>query len=109
MPSTLLPPIRTATDFQRLFSVPHETLERLELYASLLRQWQKAVNLVAPATLDEMWQRHFADSAQLIALAPTARKWLDLGSGAGFPGLVIAILCANHQSCSVHLVEFKQP
>jgi 16S rRNA (guanine527-N7)-methyltransferase len=101
----ILPTIRTAADFGRAFSVSHETLERLELYAALLRQWQKAVNLVAPATLDEVWHRHFADSAQLAALAPEARNWLDLGTGAGFPGLVIAILCANHQNRSVHLVE----
>jgi 16S rRNA (guanine527-N7)-methyltransferase len=101
----MLPPIHNAADFGRAFSVSHETVERLELYAALLRQWQKVVNLVAPATLDGVWQRHFADSAQLLALAPTARNWLDLGSGAGFPGLVIAILCANHPNCSVHLVE----
>jgi 16S rRNA (guanine527-N7)-methyltransferase len=101
----VLPPIRDAAGFQRAFSVSHETLERLELYAALLRQWQKAVNLVAPATLDEVWHRHFADSAQLVTLAPQARNWLDLGSGAGFPGLVIAIITANHQNRSVHLVE----
>jgi 16S rRNA (guanine527-N7)-methyltransferase len=63
------------------------------------------VNLVAPATLDEIWPRHFADCAQLTTLAPNALKWLDLGSGAGFPGLVIAIMTANHQNRSVHLVE----
>ena len=103
--SALLPPIRSAADFSRAFSVSHETVERLELYAALLRQWQKAVNLVAPSTLDEVWHRHFADSAQLIGLAPTARNWLDLGSGAGFPGLVIAIMLANQQNRSVHLVE----
>jgi 16S rRNA (guanine527-N7)-methyltransferase len=103
--SILLPPIHNAADFSRAFSVSHETVERLELYAALLRQWQKAVNLVAPSTLDEVWHRHFADSAQLIGLAPTARNWLDLGSGAGFPGLVIAIMLANHQNRSVHLVE----
>lgn len=101
----MLPPIRNAADFQHAFNLPAETIQRLETYAALLRQWQKAVNLVAPATLDEVWQRHFADSAQLFALAPDARNWLDLGSGAGFPGLVIAILAANHENRSVHLVE----
>jgi len=94
-----------ASDFQRAYAVSHETIERLEIYAGLLRQWQKAVNLVAPATLEEVWPRHFADSAQLTRLAPNARNWLDLGSGAGFPGLVIAILLANHENHSVHLVE----
>lgn len=104
MPTSLFK-IRDATDFQRAFSVPHETVERLELYAALLRQWQNAVNLVAPATLDEIWSRHFADSAQLPAFAPNALKWLDLGTGAGFPGLVIAIILANHEHRSVHLIE----
>ncbi|MDX2258703.1 MAG: 16S rRNA (guanine(527)-N(7))-methyltransferase RsmG [Hyphomicrobiaceae bacterium] len=68
-------------------------MARLEAYEGLLRRWQKTINLVAPRTLDEIWQRHFADSAQLIDLVeePLGR-WVDLGSGAGFPGLVIAIL-----------------
>ena len=66
---------------------------RLNLYESLLRRWQPAVNLVAPATLPTIWSRHFADSAQLAALVPeSARTLVDLGSGAGFPGLVLAIL-----------------
>lgn len=97
--------IRGPADFQHAFSVSHETVERLTAYEALLRQWQKAMNLVAPATLDEIWPRHFADCAQLVSLAPSALKWLDLGSGAGFPGLVIAIMTANHQDRSVHLVE----
>ena len=58
-----------------------ETIARLTTYESLLRQWQKAVNLVAPSTLDEIWHRHFADSAQLLPLAPAARTWVELGSG----------------------------
>lgn len=97
--------IHDAADFQRAFSVPHETVERLTVYEALLRQWQNATNLVAPSTLREVWSRHFADSAQLPALAPNALKWLDLGAGAGFPGLVIAIILANHENRSVHLVE----
>lgn len=80
-------------DFQRHFGVSDETLERLSIYESLLKQWQKKINLVASSTLDDVWHRHFADSAQLLDLAPkTARTWVDLGSGAGFPGLVLAIL-----------------
>ena len=74
-------------------------MNRLEIYASLLRNWQNTINLVAPSTLDAVWQRHFADSAQLLALAPVeARTWLDLGSGGGFPGLVLAILLQNDNS-----------
>ena len=97
--------IENAADFGRAFSVSHETLEKLELYERLLLQWQKAVNLVAPATLPQIWQRHFADSAQLRALASQAKTWVDLGSGGGFPGLAIAIMIANQKECYVHLIE----
>ncbi len=93
-----LPTIGGPEDFAAAFDVSRETLERLATYERLLRQWQKAVNLVAPSTLDAVWHRHFADSAQLLALAPPgARSWIDLGSGAGFPGLVIAILLATRR------------
>ena len=92
-------PIRTPDDFAAAFHVSRETVGRLETYERLLRQWQKAVNLVAPASLDAVWHRHFADSAQLLRLAPAeALHWIDLGSGAGFPGLVIAILLADAAS-----------
>lgn len=82
--------------FAEVFDVSRETLERLELYAALLRQWQKAVNLVAPSTLEEIWHRHFADSAQIVPLAErTPGLWVDIGSGGGFPALVVAILRAD--------------
>src|SRR5205085_11097388 len=90
--------IRGPDDFAAAFNVSRETISRLTTYESLLRQWQKAVNLVASSTLDAVWHRHFADSAQLLPPAPTARTWVDLGSGAGFPGLVIAILLADSPS-----------
>jgi 16S rRNA (guanine527-N7)-methyltransferase len=84
--------------FQETFGVSRETVERLKTYEAQLRAWQKAVNLVSPATLDEIWHRHFADSAQLLDLAPQGGKsWLDLGSGGGFPGLVLAILLAERR------------
>jgi 16S rRNA (guanine527-N7)-methyltransferase len=82
-------------DFAVAFEVTRETTDRLAIYEAMLRQWQKTINLVAPSTLDHIWHRHFADSAQLLELAPRARAWVDLGSGAGFPGLVIAILLAE--------------
>ena len=88
-------PIRGPEDFAAAFNVSRETIARLATYEALLRQWQKAVNLVAPSTLDAIWHRHFADSAQLLPLAPAAQTWVDLGSGAGFPGLVVAILLAD--------------
>ena len=88
--------IDTREAFQDAFAVSRETLDRLEIYEALLRTWQRTINLVSPATLDEVWHRHFADSAQLLALAPEGGKfWLDLGSGGGFPGLVLAILLAE--------------
>lgn len=92
-------------DFARAYDVSRETIDRLETYASLLRQWQTRINLVAPATLETLWQRHMADSAQLLTLAPRSPTWLDLGSGAGFPGLVIAIMGAADGAPSVTLVE----
>ena len=98
--------ITTPEDFARAFGVSRETLERLETYEALLKQWQKTINLVAPSTLSDIWHRHFADSAQLLALAPPgAERWLDLGSGAGFPGLVLAILLAERGHGRVTLIE----
>ncbi len=69
-----------------------------------LRRWQAIKNLVGPATLDHIWERHIVDSLQLLNLAPDAKLWLDLGSGAGFPGLVLAIAGAE-KGLKVHLVE----
>lgn len=79
--------------------------ERLERYAALIRRWQPVKNLVAPSTLPELWGRHFADSAQVAASVPDAIRWLDLGSGAGLPGLVTAILLADRPGARVTLVE----
>jgi 16S rRNA (guanine527-N7)-methyltransferase len=93
------------TDFAEALKVPRETIHRLSHYADLLAQWQKRTNLVAPSTLPALWSRHFADSAQLRDLALEARLWLDLGSGAGFPGLVVAILQAGTPDFRMHLVE----
>jgi 16S rRNA (guanine527-N7)-methyltransferase len=99
-------PITDAAAFAAHFGVSRETLERLEIYAALLRQWQPTINLVAPSTIPNLWDRHFADSAQLLALAPpNAVTWLDLGSGAGFPGLVLAILLAGREGAKVTLIE----
>lgn len=88
-----------------ILPVSRETKARLEIYVRLLRHWQKSQNLVAPATLSAVWQRHIADSAQAFAALPSARHWVDLGSGAGFPGLVTAILLAESAGARVHLVE----
>ena len=90
--------------FAAQFDVSRETLTRLLAYQALLGRWQQRINLVGPATLDDFWARHAADSAQLLALAGDRRIWLDLGSGGGFPGLVVAIMLAESGG-HVHLVE----
>ena len=79
-----------ADDFARQFDVSRETVAQFQVYADMLCDWQTRMNLVGPATLDDIWQRHFADSAQLLPLGRA--PWLDLGAGAGFPGLIIALL-----------------
>jgi len=72
--------------------VPRETLERLDRFEALLREENRRQNLVSAASLDRLWARHIVDSAQLLPLAPQTGRWLDLGTGAGFPGLVVAML-----------------
>jgi 16S rRNA (guanine527-N7)-methyltransferase len=97
--------IQGPEQFAEAFKVPRETIHRLARYAEILGQWQKRTNLISPSTLPTLWSRHFADSAQLCALAPNARLWLDLGSGAGFPGLVVGIMQAGRPDFRMHLIE----
>jgi 16S rRNA (guanine527-N7)-methyltransferase len=87
--------------------VSRETMERLELYAQLLTKWQGAINLVSPATLSQVWLRHVLDSAQVYDHAPdTALRWIDFGSGGGFPGLVCAAIAAEKRpDLQITLVE----
>lgn len=87
--------------------VSRETMTRLERYADLLTRWQAAINLVSPGSLPHLWARHMLDSAQVLDHAPdTARRWLDLGSGGGFPGLVCAAIAAETRpDLSFTLVE----
>lgn len=105
--------INNVEAFADRFSVSRETCAKLETYERILRDWQKKINLVAPATLAHVWHRHFADSAQLLEHVPRAllagsMRWVDLGSGAGFPGLVIAILLSGQGGARVTLVESDQ-
>jgi 16S rRNA (guanine527-N7)-methyltransferase len=81
---------------------------RLAVYVELLGRWRKITNLISEASFVEVWTRHIADSAQLLALAPQARRWVDLGSGAGFPGMVIAIQLAGIAGARVHCLESDQ-
>ena len=91
--------------FAAAFPVSRETLDRLSLYADLLGQWGRVQDLVAPSTLDDIWHRHIADSAQVFPLGQGAKTWADLGSGAGFPGLVIAIMARDMPGFKMHLIE----
>jgi 16S rRNA (guanine527-N7)-methyltransferase len=88
-----------------LIPVSRETAERLDRFVDLLLAWQKTIHLISPSTIPKLWTRHVADSLQLLDLAPSARLWLDLGSGGGFPGLVIACALAETPGAQVHLVE----
>jgi 16S rRNA (guanine527-N7)-methyltransferase len=88
-----------------LTPVSRETESRLEAYADLLVQWQAKTNLVASSTLPNLWTRHISDSLQLLPLAPGAKIWVDLGSGGGFPGVVLACALADTPGAMVHLVE----
>jgi len=87
-----------------LIHVSRETLDRLDKFVALLVKWQRTINLVAPSTVAQVWTRHVADSLQLFDLAPDARIWVDLGSGGGFPGMILACALAGTAS-TVHLVE----
>jgi len=88
-----------------LIPVSRETVARLDRFVAALLDWQRRLNLIAPSTEPVLWTRHIADSLQLLALAPAARIWADLGSGAGFPGLAIACALADIPGARVHLVE----
>jgi 16S rRNA (guanine527-N7)-methyltransferase len=88
-----------------LTPVSRETEARLDRYVDLLREWQAKTNLVASSTLPNLWTRHISDSLQLLSLAPPAKRWVDLGSGGGFPGVVLACALAETPGAMVHLVE----
>jgi 16S rRNA (guanine527-N7)-methyltransferase len=88
-----------------LTPVSRETEARLDRYVELLLEWQAKTNLVAASTLATLWTRHISDSLQLLSIAPTAKRWADLGSGGGFPGVVLACVLAETPGAMVHLVE----
>jgi 16S rRNA (guanine527-N7)-methyltransferase len=88
-----------------LTAVSRETAARLDRFVELLIAWEKHTNLIARSTIPVIWARHIADSLQLLDLAPHAKVWADLGSGAGFPGIVIACALADTENAKVHLIE----
>lgn len=85
--------------------VSRETTERLIAFEALFRKWSSAINLASPSTLADLWSRHILDSAQIFPLAPDAKRWLDLGSGGGFPGIVTACFLKEVPGASIDLVE----
>lgn len=91
------------------FPVSRETLDKLEVYEQLLKKWQKTINLVGDSTIDDIWERHFLDSAQLVKYIPAGKhRIVDFGSGAGFPILVYATLLQNAKKCGeyeFHTIE----
>ena len=88
-----------------LIPVSRETEARLDRYVALLQEWQRKTNLVAPSTLPNLWTRHIADSLQLLNLVPSAKVWIDFGSGGGFPGVALACALAETPGAMVHMVE----
>jgi 16S rRNA (guanine527-N7)-methyltransferase len=89
----------------QLIALSETQQQQLSIYQDLLLRWQGMLNLVSSATLPHLWTRHIADSAQLRDLAPAALCWADLGSGGGFPGMVVAILLTGTPGARVHLIE----
>lgn len=85
--------------------VSRETFDRLIAFEAMFTRWASRINLSAPSTLPMSWQRHILDSAQLLPLVPAARRWIDLGSGGGFPGMVLAVLLSPRSDARIDLVE----
>jgi 16S rRNA (guanine527-N7)-methyltransferase len=109
LPVTLMRPL-TPEGFQEMTGVSDDTLDRLKAYTVLLDKWQRKVNLVGRGSLGDVWRRHFLDSAQLWPLVPThIKNVVDIGSGAGFPGLVLAITATgSFKGAEIHLVESNE-
>ena len=99
---------RDRTAALELTPVSRETAERLDAFVDLLLKWQRAVQLVSASSLSHLWSRHIADSLQLLDLVPGAKVWADLGSGGGFPGLVLAIALKDRPGAQLHLIESDQ-
>jgi 16S rRNA (guanine527-N7)-methyltransferase len=85
--------------------VSRETFDRLVEFEHVFQKWNRRINLAAQSTQDDVWRRHILDSAQLARLSPEAKRWVDLGSGGGFPGLVLAFLLAERDGGEIYLVE----
>ena len=91
--------------FQAATGCDDAAMARMDTFQGLLVEWNEKMNLVGPSAMASFWGRHAFDSAQLLALAPDAKIWADIGAGAGFPGLVLAILSRDRPGMAVHLIE----
>ncbi|MCX7309216.1 MAG: 16S rRNA (guanine(527)-N(7))-methyltransferase RsmG [Afipia sp.] len=101
-----MPPLPSDRETALLLTpVSRETAERLDRFVALLAEWQAKTNLIASSELPKIWTRHVADSLQLLRLAPSAKRWLDFGSGGGFPGVVLACALADKENARIDLVE----
>lgn len=104
-PEAAIPEVTDAPSFAATTGATAQQLADLDRYRELLAKWNEVMNLVGPATLEVFWNRHAWDSAQLLPLAPDALTWADLGTGAGLPGVVLAILGKDTPGFHVHLVD----
>jgi 16S rRNA (guanine527-N7)-methyltransferase len=94
------------TDLQAQLGLSDDALRRIAIHRALLADWSSRMNLVGPKELDRYWERHALDSAQLVQHAPPdAKTWLDLGAGAGFPGLIVAAILADREATRITLVD----
>ena len=95
------------TDFIKILNVSRETINSFSEYEAILSKWNQKINLVSPNTLTDLWVRHFFDSGQIINhVDASGKRWVDIGAGAGFPGLVVALLLRDKEiNCEIVLVE----
>ena len=99
------PEVVDAASFQAASGASDAQMADLEHFRALLAEWNEKLNLVGPSALEAFWPRHAWDSAQLLRIEPDAKTWADLGAGAGFPGVVLAIVLKDAPGAHVHLVE----
>ena len=95
----------SSESFRTAFNATKAQMQDLESFYGLLAEWNQCMNLVGPTALTEFWLRHVADSAQLLHVEQSALRWADVGAGAGFPGVVLAILLKDRAGAKVHLIE----
>ena len=99
--------LTSAAEFKAAYGATSEQTADLQSFREMLEEWGDRMNLVGPSAMAEFWLRHAFDSAQLLHVEQSALRWVDIGTGAGFPGIVLAILLKSRVGASVHLVESR--